>query len=195
MRRMLLAIGNVACADDGIGPEIARQMAGSDWRVLNAAISPENVTGLIVREAPELLVVVDAADMNLPPGAVRRIPHEAVDRMLASTHGLPLGFLIERLRRTANRVVLVGVQPERVALGEGLSPSAALAARKVVNLLQAGTVDDIPRLRVTTETAALPRPTRSALRSGSKVADHGGGTSGDGDIEAADANGYKARGR
>jgi len=148
MKRLLLGIGNVACGDDGAGPEVARRLAGGAWSTIDAGTSPENVTGVVARESPDVLVLVDAARMGLPPGSVRRLPDRAADRMLASTHGLPLTFLIDRMRSAASHVVLIGIEPERVALGEGLSPPAEAAVSTVIAALLSGNIDQLPALPV-----------------------------------------------
>jgi hydrogenase 3 maturation protease len=104
----------------------------------------ENASGLVVRESPDLLVVVDAARMGLAPGSIRRVPLPARDRMLASTHGLPISFVWERIASAVGRTVLIGIEPGDLSFGEGLSPAVAAAADALVARLRAGGVDEIP---------------------------------------------------
>ncbi|MBN1857608.1 hydrogenase 3 maturation endopeptidase HyCI [Candidatus Bipolaricaulota bacterium] len=148
MTRMLLAIGNPLAGDDGVAARTAAYLrdSGADWRIVDAGLSPENVTGLIRRETPDLLVVVDAARMGAPIGSVFRLPTEFADRMLLSTHGLPLPFLIERLREAAGRIVLIGIEPKSTALGEAISEEAVCAAQRLAELLAADAVDRVPRI-------------------------------------------------
>ncbi|UCF10802.1 MAG: hydrogenase 3 maturation endopeptidase HyCI [Candidatus Bipolaricaulota bacterium] len=155
MKRMLLGVGNRLRGDDGVGPEVVERLAGSDWLTVDAGSAPENVTGRVAREAPDLLVIVDAAEMGLSPGTLRRLPDDDAPRMLASTHGLPLSFLLERLRSAAGEIVLIGVQPSSVALGEGLSPRVGRAADELVGALRAVDLGRIPALR-----SAEPREER-----------------------------------
>lgn len=162
MKRLLVGVGNRLLGDDGIGPEVASALAESDWKTLDAGISPENVTALIAREAPDLLVVVDAAEMGLPPGTARRLPLEEAPRMLASTHGLPLPFLLERWGGAAPRIVLVGVQPARLTLGDGLSAIARAAVGALAADLRERGPEAISRLdvggdRATDETRSRPQ--------------------------------------
>jgi hydrogenase 3 maturation protease len=146
MKRLLLGVGNRLLGDDGIGPEVATALAGSHWQTIDAGVSPENVTGEVAREAPDLLVVVDAADMGLAPGSIRRLPWDDAPRMLVSTHGLPLPFILDRLREAAGAIVLIGVQPSRLVLGEDLTDVARDAVRALVTLLRDRGPDSVPVL-------------------------------------------------
>ena len=66
--------------------------------------------------------------------------------MLASTHGLPLSFLLERWGAAAPRIVLVGVQPARLRLGDGLSAAARDAVDALATDLRERGPEAIPRL-------------------------------------------------
>jgi hydrogenase 3 maturation protease len=145
MKRMLLGVGNRLSRDDGAGPTVARELEGSDWIVVDCGTSIENVSGWVLRERPDVLVVVDAAMMGATPGTIRRLSIGSHDRMLASTHGLPLSFVLERMRAASGRTVLIGIQPEDLSLGEGLSPRVADAVQALAAMLQdSGDLDTIP---------------------------------------------------
>lgn len=147
MKKILLGIGNRLSGDDGVGPNVARRLQElSDWLAIDCGSAPENVTGLVVRETPDLVVVVDAARMGLPPGSIRRLPLGETRRMLVSTHGLPLSFLFERLQELTKRVVFIGVEPKDLSLGEGLTPPVCAAVEGLLPLLVSGQIDMIPRL-------------------------------------------------
>ncbi len=131
--------------DDGVGVYVARAMAGdSGWWAIPAGLALENALGLVERERPELLVIVDAADMGLPPGSFRRLPLERAEEMLGSSHALPLGFLAGIIQRAAREVVLIGVQPADLSPGEGLSPKVKKAADDLISLLKSGKLELIP---------------------------------------------------
>lgn len=146
MKRILLGVGNRLSGDDGIGPSVARRLQGScDWLAIDCGSAPENVTGLVAREKPDLVVIIDAARMGLEPGSIRRLPLGETDRMLVSTHGLPLAFLFERLQELTKRLVFIGVEPKDLAFGEGLSPPVGTAVDELLPLLVSGGIDRIPR--------------------------------------------------
>jgi len=135
MKRMLLGVGNRLSRDDGAGPRLAECLAGSDWIAVDCGTSLENAAGIVSRERPDLLVIADAARMGLAPGATRRLPPPAVDRMLVSTHGLPIAFFLERVESSARRTEILGIEPGDLSLGEGLSPAVASTVLSLIDLL------------------------------------------------------------
>ena len=150
MKRLLLGVGNRLSLDDGVGPAVAAALVGAEgWMSVDCGTALENASGIVSRESPDLLVLVDAASMGLEPGAIRRLPTSDTDRMLASTHGLPLPFVIERLREHVGEVVLVGIEPKTLSLGEGLSDEVAVAAQWLVECLRRFEIDRINEHRAT----------------------------------------------
>lgn len=143
MKKILIGLGNPLGQDDAVGLRVAEALRGTDWQTL-ATPALENVLGVVQDLAPEILVVVDAAEMGLPPGSVRRLPLRWYEKMLASTHGLPLPFLLSLLK--AKEVVLIGIQPKDRGFGESLSPEVANAAGSLVQLLKENRVKEIPQL-------------------------------------------------
>ncbi len=133
---MLLGVGNRLSRDDGAGPALAALLADSTWIAVDCGTSLENVGGIVSREKPDLLVIADAARMGLPPGTARRLPRPAIDRMLASTHGLPLSFFIDRLGDAATETVILGIEPAELSFGEGLSPVVSAAVTSLADLLK-----------------------------------------------------------
>jgi hydrogenase 3 maturation protease len=128
--------------DDGAGALLVQkmqQMPLDDWEVVNGGSVPENVLHRVREMAPDRVLVVDAADMDLTPGSIRFIPDEKLnDPFLLTTHALPLTFLIEALREFVLKVDLLGIQPEVVAFGYPISESVRQAVVKVYNGLQSG---------------------------------------------------------
>jgi len=147
MKRVLLGVGNHLSRDDGVGPAVARAMDGVDgWMTIDCGIALENASGIVAREEPDLLVIVDAAQMGLPPGSIRRLPIESTDRMLASTHGLPLSFVIERIGAAVQETVLIGIEPGDLTFGEGISEPVSKAADALAEILRGGDAERVPAL-------------------------------------------------
>ncbi|HEC63449.1 MAG TPA: hydrogenase 3 maturation endopeptidase HyCI [Candidatus Acetothermia bacterium] len=145
LRKVVVGVGNPLRRDDGVGVWVARRLQGtSGWVAIPAGLAVENVLGKLETLAPQLLLVVDAAELGLPAGEFRRLPWEWRGRMFTSTHGLPLEFLFARLSGLTGELVLVGVQPEELDWGEGLSPPVAAGAQRLVELLRSGRWQDIP---------------------------------------------------
>ena len=118
---LLLGIGNPRHGDDALGPVFARAFRHSGWRCLNAATAPENYTGLIRRLRPDLLVLLDAADMGLPPGTLRRLEPDAIAAGDFGTHAGSIGHLANYLSDCAGRIAILGIQPADTTPGARLS--------------------------------------------------------------------------
>lgn len=146
MKRMLLGVGNVLSHDDGVGPVVARRLSGSDWVAVDCGTALENAAGLVEQEAPDLLIVVDAARMGTSPGTVCRIPLSLQAQMLGTTHGLPLAVVLSYVGRAAGHVELIGVEPADISWGEGLSPRLMETVERLVSVLHKGALEEIPRL-------------------------------------------------
>ncbi len=121
MKKLVLTVGNELMGDDAAGPLLAKLLEKnplSDWEVIDGGTTPENCLHRIREMRPDLVLVVDAADMNLPPGSIRLIPPEAIgEHLLMTTHNLPLTYLIRALREFVPQVYLLGIQPRDVLFG------------------------------------------------------------------------------
>ena len=144
-KKLVLTVGNGMMGDDGAGALLAqmlRQQPLEGWEVLNGGSAPENVLHQARELAPELVLLVDATEMDMPPGAVRRIPEERLDDpFLFTTHTLPLTFLIEALREFVPRVEFLGIQPGTVAFGYPISPAVQAAVAQVYQQLGDGSCE------------------------------------------------------
>src|SRR5512145_1555642 len=132
---ILFTVGNGMMGDDGAGALLAQLMRENpleDWTVLHGGSAPENVVHRIREMHVHRVLVVDAADMDLPPGSIRLIAADRLaDPSLMTTHTLPLTFLIESLREFVPQVELLGIQPGMVAFGFPISDNARKAVAQV----------------------------------------------------------------
>ena len=104
---------------------------------MDGGSAPENYLYLIREIAPEQVLVVDAADMDLAPGEVRLIGMEEIDDpFLITTHTLPLSYLMQSLREFVPKVDLVGIQPYVVAFGYPVSMEVQQAVERVYDCLR-----------------------------------------------------------
>ena len=142
---VLLTVGNGMMGDDGAGVLLAqmlREQPLEDWAALNGGSAPENVLHRIREMDASRVLVVDAADMDLEPGSVRRINSDRLDDpFLMTTHTLPLTFLIESLREFVPQVELLGIQPRMVAFGYPMSDEVRAAVGQVYTDLKNGATD------------------------------------------------------
>ncbi|WP_286954882.1 hydrogenase maturation protease, partial [Aminobacterium sp. UBA5277] len=68
---ILWGTGNPLFGDDGVGPFVAQYLQKKEMEhpicAINCETTPENYIGDLQRQHPDLLLIVDAADMGLPP--------------------------------------------------------------------------------------------------------------------------------
>lgn len=147
MVRMLFGIGNPLRGDDGAGNYVADRFSAPGWVALDCGTIPENFTGTVRSEHPELLVLVDAADMGIAPGEFRIIRPEDIAAVTFGTHALPLSILIEFLSHDAGRVIFIGIQPAQTEMGQPLTVAVCEGADRLIRILGEGTLERIEEYR------------------------------------------------
>ena len=145
---LVLGVGNAMKGDDGIGPHVAALLsarpvaAGSSLtstvQSIDCGTTPENYTAVVRRLHPDILVIVDAAEMGLQAGECRVIPPDRAGALGLSTHSMPLSLFVSYVNDLASRIVLVGIQPRSMVFGEGLSPEARAACESLADVLAQG---------------------------------------------------------
>ncbi|HRL13946.1 MAG TPA: hydrogenase 3 maturation endopeptidase HyCI [Aggregatilineales bacterium] len=110
----VLGVGQALCADDAAGVLVARHLRPAAHRlVIDGGPAPENYAGALLDFAPDLILMVDAARMDAPPGTVAWIPLDDVGGFSGSSHTLPLRVLAQYLSlHTAAEIALIGIQPD-----------------------------------------------------------------------------------
>ena len=145
MPKMLLGIGNPLRGDDGAGTVVADSFHAPGWVAINCGTVPENYTSIVRKMQPELLLLVDAAEMNIPPGEFRRIEKDQVERVALSTHHMPLSLLMEFLSGAAGTIIFVGIQPAVIEYTSGLSPAVQRGVQRLITAIRNG--ETIPALQ------------------------------------------------
>ncbi len=143
---MLMGLGNICRGDDGIGSFIAQNFQSDDWLVLDCGTTPENFTSLVKKSQPEYLVIVDAAQMNLEPGEFRVIPPEKIDKFYLTTHNIPLSLLISYLDKWVGKIVLIGIQPERMEDFQRISERVQDSAKNIIEILKGKSFQELEEL-------------------------------------------------
>ena len=152
---MVLGIGNPLGGDDAAGPCLVRMLKrrlqrpnepSPEITAIDAGTAPESYTSTIRQHQPNLLILVDAADMGLAPGALRAIPPEKISVLSFSTHHMPLSMFISYVQELCGKVLLIGVQPERTQMGKRLSRVVRKSMRDLGKVILQGRVAEIPLL-------------------------------------------------
>ena len=149
MRHTILwCVGNPLLQDDGAGPALFTILEGAapeQLRVVNCETTPENYIAPLtqaIRNDSVHLLIVDAAEMGLPGGAVRRMRLDEFAGVAFGTHGIPLPLLLAPLLPELE-VTVLGIQPARRGFGDSLSPEVSLAVETLAPLLLEGRWDEV----------------------------------------------------
>jgi hydrogenase 3 maturation protease len=118
----------------------------SEITAIDATTAPESYTSVVRQQRPDLLILVDAADMGLPPGAHRVIPPEKISVLSFSTHHMPLSMFISYVEEFCGKVLLIGVQPERTEVGRRLSKEVRRSVIELGEAIVHGRIAGIPLL-------------------------------------------------
>lgn len=137
----VLGIGNELNGDDSAGVWIARKLKSAisgrpNFLVLDCGTIPENASGPLRRFRPDLVLMVDAADLGEEPGFISLLDPQATRGFSASSHSLPLSVFSGFLRNEFNcDVVLCCIQPLSLEFDHGLSKPVEKASDAIVEVL------------------------------------------------------------
>lgn len=140
-RTTVIGLGNPLMGDDGLGLRVCERLVTGwhippDVEVVDGGTWGMNLLPTI--EDASSLLLLDAIDRGLPPGTPIVLTRDEIPRALSlkvSPHQVDLRevLALAQLRGTLpGRLTMLGVQPQRVELGEGLSPSVEAQVDTVV---------------------------------------------------------------
>lgn len=127
-------------------------LADYGWQMPDGSWTLAELHGLddiieVKRERPPRLVLVDAADMALPVGAIRLLDKRDVARKsMFTTHSLPLSILIEEIEQSCDDIVFVGIQPGDTEFYNPMSPEVFDAVDAVYDAVAANDFSHFVRL-------------------------------------------------
>ncbi len=136
-KTVFVGIGNNLRGDDGIGPLIIERLRQLMSRpCIDAGSVPENSFGPIAKENPDTVVIIDAVQLFLKPGAYRLLSAEEVLETGFSTHTLSPSVFMQYLKEATNaEVYLLGIQPMSTELGSGVSAQLEESVNKIITLI------------------------------------------------------------
>ncbi len=150
---LVVGVGNEMMRDEGVGMAVARELQGRELgaRVRVLELGTRGFDLICEMEGVARVIVIDAVRAGGEPGSIYQFaPEQARStndaggtevpplRRTSSLHGLDLLDVIELAAVTGIRpeVTIVGVEPEEVAPGQGLSPTVGRRVGELVEMVE-----------------------------------------------------------
>jgi hydrogenase 3 maturation protease len=132
-----VGVGNRELRDDGAGVSLVESLVPSgSFKPFPAGDSPEFHISEILEEDPDVVMFVDTADLQSPPGSVAVIERGQLPTGWGNTHQPPLSVIMEYVSaETGADTFLLGIQPEDVSAGNRLSPSGSRTVEILSDLI------------------------------------------------------------
>ena len=133
---LIIGYGNTLRTDDGVGPHVARVLASRGYNAMAATqLLPEmaeriSLAGLVIFVdcradlGPGEIAVADAGG---PPGEIPNLHFACTPQ--------PVLQLVKQVFQAEPEALLVGIGPESLEIGEGLTPAVQLAAAKAIEMI------------------------------------------------------------
>jgi hydrogenase 3 maturation protease len=140
-RVALVGMGHTLYGDDGAGILLTQLLRPLEHRmdhllVVNGGSAPENCTGLLRRFMPDIVILVDAAQLDEAPGTIQWLPCEMSAGFSASTHTLPLQLITSYLKmELVCEMALLGIQPRQIGFGP-MSLTVEARVREMAHVLE-----------------------------------------------------------
>jgi len=121
---VLFGIGNLLKSDDAVGPLLVERLKGRvKASCINAENAPERFFGEALRSRPDTMLIIDAVHLGAGPGSYMLLRPEELTGSGITTHDIPLGELLDLFTKESGvDIWILGIQPQRLEIGEGLSP-------------------------------------------------------------------------
>jgi len=137
-KTVIVGIGNIMKGDDGAGPSVIEKIQGKVKAFcIDAGTAPENYLGKIIKENPDTVIFVDAADIGGKPGEYALLEKQEILKTGFTTHDLSPAMLIEYLDKETNAdIYLLGIQPLRINFGEDMSDEVKKTIIEIAGLVK-----------------------------------------------------------
>lgn len=147
MKKMQVwGVGNILLGDDAAGCRVAELLReAGETGVTDCGTTPENYVATLRKNPPRTLLIVDAADMKLPPGECRLLTLGETESTAGSSHGIPLSLLLAPFEETTE-IFALAIQPEFLFPGTPLSAAVKKATDHVADLILKDEWRTIPRM-------------------------------------------------
>jgi len=125
----VIGIGNPMMGDDGIGPRLIAELEGTvpGFDLVDIGTGGVQLVHILARY--DAVILIDAADMGLPPGECRTFSPDDIVSLKQTRAYSPHDWdllrsvqLSRSLGEAPGRILVFAVQPSSVEMREGVSP-------------------------------------------------------------------------
>jgi hydrogenase 3 maturation protease len=150
---VIVGVGNLLRGDDAIGPLLVQRLQEQSVAIptFDVGGNPEDfvedILALSNTTTLEKVLVVDCAGMGLPPGSMRLMLPEQVQKEEVTSHKVPIHLFVALIRRLSPlEVYILGVEPQSIEVGSGLSPEIAILLEKLLSEIVENTSINVSEL-------------------------------------------------
>jgi hydrogenase 3 maturation protease len=130
---LFIGIGNVLRTDDGAGVYISHRINEQDHiKVLTVEVSIENYIQKINSYQADNIILIDSVNFNQDPGYYSLVPVSELLDFTTNTHNISLRNISDFL---SGNIYILGIQPETIKFGEGLTASVKKSAKEIIQLI------------------------------------------------------------
>jgi hydrogenase maturation protease len=140
LKILVAGIGNRLRMDDAIGVIVAEKLseylcssAPRQLLIYSAELSPEDCLDVALTEKPGAVILVDACDCGLNPGAIVILNEANLPDRFTTTHSISprvIGSIIKKF--AGSKVYYLGIQVAETGLGERVSEAVWDAGAEVI---------------------------------------------------------------
>ena len=132
---LFVGIGNVLRTDDGAGVYISERINERNHiRRLTVEVSIENYIQKINSYNADNIILIDSVNFQREPGFYSLLPVSELLDFTTNTHNISLKNISEFF---SGNVRILGIQPETIKFGEGLTASVERSAEEIVGFINA----------------------------------------------------------
>lgn len=124
----IMGIGNFDRADDAVGIAIIENLEKAklleNIYIINAGPVPEAFTGVIKKQEPDILIIIDAAMMDEKPGTIRVFTEKDIDdAYMVTPHKVSMTMYMTYLNNYLEnlKAYFIGIQPGNLSYMESIT--------------------------------------------------------------------------
>lgn len=140
MKTLIIGIGNILLADEGIGVHVANAFTcrGVDDDVTVIDAGTAILDTLPYLEKAENIIIIDAMKAGGKSGSIYKIPFEECNHpeFIASMHGFDLSRVLSLTEiKDFPQITIIGVEPAKIEWSMDLTPDLSEALPRVIQIV------------------------------------------------------------